>query len=52
MSQYFMVEDKHLPKGVLGVSNQRPPDQLLEMDEDQFKNYVFFTFNEFLENVL
>ncbi|MBU4444434.1 nucleotidyltransferase domain-containing protein [bacterium] len=52
MSEYFMVEDKPLPKGVLSVSNQRPPDQLLEMDEDQFKNYVFFTFIEFLKNVL
>jgi len=52
MSEYFMVEDKPLSKGVLSVCNQRPPDQLLEMDEDQFKNYVFFTFKEFLKNVL
>jgi len=38
-------------EGVLWVAKQRPSSAFPGLNEDQFKRYVFITFEEFIQNL-
>ena len=48
LSSYFETPSSG---GVLWVAEQRPPTAFPKLNEDQFKNFVFGAFREFIQNL-